>query len=194
MKATLLTSALALCAITAVAADPQPQAPPPEPTHPVSQQTLSAPATSLKQDSPLVAAAKRAGRLGKKPTSVITNDTLLKTGGHFTTTQYQDPLPNPKAAAGQAGATDAPITTNNAPAPATAPPADAAKKAADQKAAKTAKAAAKRAGSDYYGESVENVNEDPAAQEGAMRPPTTPGPARAPKPTSAPAPPRPPSE
>lgn len=192
MKATLLTSALAICAITAVAADTQPQAPPPEPTHPVSQQTLSAPAKNQQQDSPLVAAAKRAGRLGKKPTSVITNDTLLKTGGHFTTTQSQEPLPSTKTT-GQAGASDAPITTNNAPAPATAPAVDTAKKTADEKAAKTAKAAARRAGADAYGESIENVSEDPAAQEGAMRQ-TTPGPAAAPKPVSAPAPPRPPSE
>ena len=49
------------------------------------------------QDSPLVAAAKRANRKGKKPTNVITNETLKKSGGsaHVTTTTKQAPLKMP---------------------------------------------------------------------------------------------------
>lgn len=43
-------------------------------------------------DSPLVAAAKRTHRLGKKPTNVITNENLVTSGGHFTTTTQQAPI------------------------------------------------------------------------------------------------------
>lgn len=51
--------------------------------------------TAVQQaDSPLVAAAKRANRKGKKPAKVITNETLRQTGsgGHVTTTANQAPL------------------------------------------------------------------------------------------------------
>jgi hypothetical protein len=52
------------------------------------------PATAQQQpDSPLVAAAKRAGRLNKKPAFVITNETLSQmTGGRLTTTSAQQPV------------------------------------------------------------------------------------------------------
>lgn len=52
------------------------------------------------QDSPLVAAAKRANRKGKKPTNVITNETLKKSGGsaHVTTAEKQAPLKVPAPA------------------------------------------------------------------------------------------------
>lgn len=46
-------------------------------------------------DSPLVAAARRTNRLGKKPAKVITNDNLTKAGSasaHVTTTETQAPL------------------------------------------------------------------------------------------------------
>ncbi|HKO56377.1 MAG TPA: hypothetical protein VJ276_10900 [Thermoanaerobaculia bacterium] len=47
------------------------------------------------QDSPLVAAAKRANRLGKKPAFVITNETLrTMTNAHLTTSSTVPPLPN----------------------------------------------------------------------------------------------------
>jgi hypothetical protein len=47
------------------------------------------------QDSPLVAAAKRAKRSAKKPGTVITNATLKQTGAdaHITTTRKQAALP-----------------------------------------------------------------------------------------------------
>ncbi|HVE72064.1 MAG TPA: hypothetical protein VNI54_11910 [Thermoanaerobaculia bacterium] len=50
------------------------------------------------EDSPMVAAAKRANRKGKKPTNVITNETLAKSGGnaHVTTTAKQAPFVAPK--------------------------------------------------------------------------------------------------
>jgi len=49
-------------------------------------------------DSPLVAAAKRANRLGKKPSKVITNETLKSSGGnaHVTTTTRQTTIQMPK--------------------------------------------------------------------------------------------------
>jgi hypothetical protein len=50
------------------------------------------------QDSPMVAAAKRANRKGKKPANVITNETLNKTGAgaHVTTAASQRPIVLPK--------------------------------------------------------------------------------------------------
>lgn len=201
MKATLLTSAIALCALTALAAQQQAPAPAEQTaattTSTVEQKTLSVTtAASGSTDSPLVAAAKRTGRLGKKPSNVITNDTLSKTGGHFTTTKSQDPIPESKAAMagaaaaanGASGATNAPITTNNTPTPAT--PAKAApqtKKDSDKSDAQKS-AVVKRAVADYMGDSVENVSEDPATQEGVVSAGT------APKPAAKPAAPRPPVE
>jgi hypothetical protein len=50
------------------------------------------------EDSPMVAAAKRANRKGKKPANVITNETLSKSGAtaHVTTTAAQKPFVAPK--------------------------------------------------------------------------------------------------
>jgi hypothetical protein len=58
--------------------------------------TLGLAATA--EDSPMVAAAKRANRKGKKPANVITNETLSKSGGsaHVTTTATQKPFVAPK--------------------------------------------------------------------------------------------------
>ena len=202
MKATLLTSAIAFSAMAALAAQQQAPAPADQQaattTSTVEQKTLSVTAaTSGSSDSPLVAAAKRTGRLGKKPSNVITNDTLSKTGGHFTTTKSQDPLPATAAAAagaaaaanGASGATNAPMTTNNNPQPAAPakPATDAKKDTAKTEAQKSA--VVKRAVADYMGESVEPVNNDPATQEGVVSAGTT-----APKPAEKPAAPRPPAE
>jgi hypothetical protein len=59
-------------------------------------QQATAPQTG---DSPMVAAAKRANRKGRKATNVITNETLSKSGGsaHVTTTAEQHPFVAPKA-------------------------------------------------------------------------------------------------
>jgi hypothetical protein len=83
------------------------------------------------QDSPLVAAAKRMNRRGKKPTNVITNETLTKSGGTAHVTTAATPLK--------------PI---NLPPPAAepnpTPEMAAAKKAADEKKRADAAAAAKQ--------------------------------------------------
>jgi hypothetical protein len=44
-------------------------------------------------DSPLVRAAKASHQSRIKSSTVITNDTLVRTGGHFTTTNAQQPVP-----------------------------------------------------------------------------------------------------
>jgi hypothetical protein len=96
MKPIAISSCLALAALSLYAAaptTPQDTAAPPT-TH--AQTLLSAPQTIGLGDSPLVRAAKASNRLGKKPAMVITNDTLVRQGGHFTTTtpEAQRELPS----------------------------------------------------------------------------------------------------
>jgi hypothetical protein len=85
MKPIVLSSCLALAALSLYAADPQTPKdnPTPPPTH---VQTLFSAQPVGAVDSPLVRAAKATNRLGKKPSQVITNETLVREGGHFTTT------------------------------------------------------------------------------------------------------------
>ena len=81
----------ALCLVVALAlplmSEEEKQKPAPAPAAPQAQ-----------PDSPLVAAAKRANRLGRKPAApVITNETLKQSGAaaHVTTTSAQRPLDLP---------------------------------------------------------------------------------------------------
>ena len=83
MKRIAISSCFALAALSLYAADPQTNTVPPG-TH--VQTLLSAPRTAGIGDSPLVQAAKATNRLNKKPGQVITNETLVHAGGHFTTT------------------------------------------------------------------------------------------------------------
>jgi len=119
-----LTSAmaLALLALPLAAAD--------EPKKTTETTTAAAAAQPAQEDSPLVAAAKRSKRLGRKPASkiMITNDTLKQSGsgGHVTTAEQQPAIKMP------------------APAPELPPTAEMAaakKKAEEQKAAARAAAA-----------------------------------------------------
>jgi hypothetical protein len=148
MKA-ILTGGVALCALSLYAAEPQQ---PPNTTETV----LAVPANAQVQDSPLVRAAKATGRLKKKPTNVITNEKLLKTGGHMATATTQAAVPS-------------------APPRAVAQPkmntADRQKQESAEKAKNAAalKAAAHRANADYHDDSVEPRYEDPAMQENVMR-------------------------
>ena len=148
----ILTGGIALCALTMYAAEPQQK---PNTTETV----LATPATVQVQDSPLVRAAKATGRLQKKPTNVITNETLVKTGGHFTTMKSQSPLPTFEAP---------PV----APQPRIMSAAERQKQEAAAKAKKEAverKAAAHRANADFNDESMEPRFEDPAMQEHMMQ-------------------------
>jgi hypothetical protein len=63
------------------------------------QAPVVTPGEPTAEDSPLVQAAKRSNRLGKKPTNVITNETLKKSGekAHVTTTKEQDSMYIPPA-------------------------------------------------------------------------------------------------
>ncbi|MEY2549662.1 MAG: hypothetical protein QOD64_2244 [Verrucomicrobiota bacterium] len=96
MKPIAISSCLALAALSLYAADPQT-------TNATStahiETLLSSPHTAGASDSPLVRAAKATGRLTKKPGQVITNETLVHAGGHFTTTtaEAQSPLPSQPA-------------------------------------------------------------------------------------------------
>lgn len=85
MRPIAISSCLALAALSLYAAEPQA-------AHP--QTVLSSPQQAAAVDSPLVRAAKATNRLGKRPPQVITNDTLVRQGGHFTTTTAQ---PQPAA-------------------------------------------------------------------------------------------------
>src|SRR6476620_10021487 len=91
MKQIVISSCLALAALPLLAQTAK--AAPPS-THPEKQ--LSAQRTIGIGDSPLVRAAKASGRLNKKPTQVITNETLVREGGHFTTTTAESQTPLPK--------------------------------------------------------------------------------------------------
>ena len=97
MKPLAISSCLALAALSLYAADPQTTKAAPPTAH--VETLLSSPHTAGASDSPLVRAAKSTGRLNKKPGQVITNETLVHVGGHFTTTtaEAQSPLPSQPA-------------------------------------------------------------------------------------------------
>lgn len=83
--------ALAFAALPLLAEEPAKQPEPAAKPAQASQPTEPA----AQPDSPLVAAARRTNRLGKKPANVITNATLTKAGSataHVTTTETQAPL------------------------------------------------------------------------------------------------------
>ena len=153
MKA-MVTGGIALCALSLYAAEP--------PQRPNTTETVIAvPATAQVQDSPLVRAAKATGRLKKKPTNVITNETLLKSGGHVGTSSKAAPMPPAPPPAMAQSKTDR--TRQNTT-------------AVTQDSAAQKAAAAHRANADYRDESIEPRYEDPAMQENVMRQGTQPQP------------------
>lgn len=89
--------AVALLALPVLAEEPEKK--PAASTQTTAATTTAAPAPAAKpvatppaEESPLVAAARRTGRLGKKPTNVITNETLSKastSSARITTTLNQ---------------------------------------------------------------------------------------------------------
>lgn len=97
-RALTLVVALGLGA-AASAADPETKPAAKDASKPAAQPAAAPQVTEAAQDSPLVAAAKRANRKGRKGTNVITNETLAKTGAgaHITTTTVQRPFVAPKA-------------------------------------------------------------------------------------------------
>jgi hypothetical protein len=96
MKPIAISSYLAFAAFSLYAADPQAakESPTPQPVK-HNQVVLSQQQTATAGgDSPLVRAAKAASHpLRKSSSPVITNETLVRDGGHFTTTSSQPPIP-----------------------------------------------------------------------------------------------------
>lgn len=97
MKPLLMLTLLVTAAIPLGADEPKP----------AQTQTAAQEEAPAKEDeSPLVRAARRANRLGKKPGTVITNDSVKKSKGHVTTTTVQRPIhvPKPEMPADEAAA------------------------------------------------------------------------------------------
>jgi hypothetical protein len=95
MKPIAICSYLAFAALSLYAADPQ-AANNTAPSLTVKHaQTQFSPQATVLGDSPLVRAAKSTNRFGKRSSQVITNETLVREGGHFTTTtaEAQSQLP-----------------------------------------------------------------------------------------------------
>jgi hypothetical protein len=157
MKPIAISSCLALAALSLYAGDPQTTTTAPT-AH--AETLLSAPRTAGIADSPLVRAAKATNRLNKKPGQVITNETLVRSGGHFTTTtpEAQTQL-SPNRQSGAPTLDQLAIEQRRARAE-TAAAADQAKKYAAQK-----KTAAGLAAARAEGDTAEGVYMDPPALE-----------------------------
>ena len=112
------------------------------------------------QDSPLVAAAKASRKANGGKSVVITNDTLVKSGGGHMSTANASTSPSYPAAL---PATAGPAAVDQAALKAKADAESKAKKAAAAKEMKTKSVAA-----DLYGESIEDRIEDPSMQEHTM--------------------------
>ncbi|MDP9360249.1 MAG: hypothetical protein M3P29_02230 [Acidobacteriota bacterium] len=173
MKLIAIPASLALVALSLYAAEPQAQgkddAKSQAATH--SPTLFSATETVGIGDSPLVRAAKASRRPGKKSSIVITNETLVRTGGHFTTTtpEAQQPLPTVRPGTDPSWdqmAADARRKTIQAAAAAAE-----ARKAEDQK-----RIAAARSAALMEGDTPESTYNEPPALEGTMQQlkPTTP--------------------
>lgn len=93
MKRALTTLAAAI-AVTAFAGEPAKTTTAKPAAQPQTTATAAPAPVPQPVESPLVAAARRANRLGKKPTNVITNANLVKSnsGTRVTTTESQPPI------------------------------------------------------------------------------------------------------
>jgi hypothetical protein len=148
-----LAAAIALAVLTLPAYASSNEQPKPN-----TNATTLSPPPQTQEDSPLVRAAKASGRLNKKPGLVITNDTLTRTGGHFTTGSAMPTLPAPIP----------PKVDDKARYAA----ADRQAREVQEKLrkAEAAKAQAiRRAAADYNGETVEQTITDPAMLEHTMQ-------------------------
>ena len=128
--------------------------------------------------SPLVRAARSTTR-AKKKSAVITNDNLLKSGGHITTAKNLRPLPNLSPAEMSPEEARAIEKKNRQVREANA--------AASKKAEADRKVQNDRNAAIYNGDDAEGMLEDPALVEGRMDP-------RQPKPAAPPPPQKPPVE
>ncbi len=102
MKPIVLAASLLLAALSLYANDPQSKPKDAAKSQPAASAPAVLPASNAASlDSPLVRAAKAAHKSGIKASTVITNETLVRTGGHFTTTTSQQPIAPVHAAPGQ---------------------------------------------------------------------------------------------
>lgn len=92
MKRALIVLAVALPLLPLLADEPK------SANTETKKDTTATAAPAAQPDSPLVAAAKRANRKGRKPSNLITNDTLKASGAnaHVTTTTAQATINMPK--------------------------------------------------------------------------------------------------
>jgi hypothetical protein len=153
MKPLVTAIALAVLAFSAFAEGAEPQ------KQNVPSTTLTPAGPPRGEDSALVRAAKSSGRLNKKPSMVITNDTLVRAGGHITSTTVTTPVPTLPAQ---------PVVDEQWKAMAARAAREAAEKAKREEAAK--KEQLQRT-ADYSGESIEQRIDDPAMQERMMQQP-----------------------
>lgn len=153
-RALTLSMALAL-ALPLAAGDEKKTAPEAAPAT-ATQPQPAAP----QQDSPMVRAAKRSNRLGKKSTSrVITNETLKDSKGHITTTKVQPELNTSPVELTPAQLEEKMAASRKAEeARARVIGAEAEKKAAEEKKRRTAEAAASAEEGIY-----DNLEDDPSA-------------------------------
>lgn len=134
---------------------------------PLFGQDKPAVTTTQNQDSPLVRAAKATKKTATKKSIVITNDNLMKSGGHI---YIANPSPNPPASAAPQTESVSKIQADlraKAEAEAKAK-ADAEAKANSKDSAAKREAKLRAAAEDYYGESIEERIDDPAMQEHVM--------------------------
>lgn len=94
MKPIAISSYLVFASLSLYAAVPQAVNDSPAPQPVKHSQTILSQQNTTGGDSPLVRAAKSASHSARKSsTPVITNETLVHDGGHFTTTSSQPPIP-----------------------------------------------------------------------------------------------------
>jgi hypothetical protein len=101
MKPIALTASLLLATLSLYANDPQSKPKEAAKPQPAASAPVVSSANATDTDSPLVRAAKAAHKPGIKSSTVITNETLIRTGGHFTTTASQQAIAPVKVAPGQ---------------------------------------------------------------------------------------------
>ena len=162
MKRLVLSISVLVTAASVLAASGQ-ETPPPalDPAPPPQRVAMHALATPPPAESPLVRAARMSSR-SKKKSSVITNDTLLKSGGHITTAKTQWPLPRVIPAEMTPEEARAIEKHNREVREATA--------ARAKKAEAGRKLQKERTAAIYNGDDAEGMLEDPALAEGKMRP------------------------
>jgi hypothetical protein len=161
MKPIAISSCLAFAALSLFAAEPQATNAVPKTTHNETQ--LSTNRSAGSGDSPLVRAAKASNRFNKKPGQVITNETLVHAGGHFTTTTIETQGQLPAVAAPTGPTMDQMAAEQRRTRTEAAAVAARNAKLQEQKRAAAARAAART-----EGDSPEALYDDPPALEGPI--------------------------